>query len=449
MSDLAPPAPRLRRGRGDTLGNALALFTTTILTSSLGFAFWWVVARTFEPTAVGAAGAALSIMQLIAIAAMVGLGTLLIAELSRRVRDPAELMTTAVIVTVLLGAILALIFGLGAAVLRTEALAAIRTPAGLALFVATAATTAALLVLDDAMIGISRASWQVWRNLVFSCAKLALIPLALLGWAADDPRAVIAAWLAGAILSFATLLALARRGAEPMLGRPRRALLSELRRMALAHHWLNLARAAPRLVMPLLVATQLSTVTNAYFFAALLLVTFAHVVPSHLATALFAIASGDRSTLTRELRGTLGIFAAVSIAAPVGCLVAGSALLGTFGAGYDMAATALTIMACGTFAIGVKSYYASIARINGDLERAVAVSCWGSALEIAAACLALALGGGIEALALAWVAAMTVQGVVLWPAIAVAGDLRGRPGARALRWVRWVAPRTMSLPADR
>jgi len=188
MADLAPPSPRLGRRPGDTLGNALALFTTTILTSSLGFAFWWVVARTFEPTAVGAAGAALSVMQLIAIAAMVGLGTLLIAELSRRERDPAELMTTAVIVTVLLGAVLALTFGLGAAVLRTEALAAIRTPAGLALFVATAATTAALLVLDDAMIGISRASWQVWRNLVFSCAKLALIPLALLGWAADDPR---------------------------------------------------------------------------------------------------------------------------------------------------------------------------------------------------------------------------------------------------------------------
>ena len=77
------------------------------------------------------------------------------------------------------------------------------------------------------------------------------------------------------------------------------------------------------------------------------------------------------------------------------------------------------------------------------------MSCWGSGLEIAAACLALALGGGIEALALAWVAAMTVQGAILWPVIAVAGDLPGRPRANAPRWMRWVAPRTMSRSAHR
>jgi len=73
----------------------------------------------------------------------------------------------------------------------------------------------------------------------------------------------------------------------------------------------------------------------------------------------------------------------------------------------------------------------------------------GSGLEIAAACLALALGGGIEVLALAWVAAMTVQGAILWPVIAVAGDLPGRPRANAPRWMRWVAPRTMSRSAHR
>jgi len=448
VPEFAPGAPPPGRRPTGTLGNALALFTTTIVTSAFGFAFWWAVARSFDAQAVGAAGAALSIMQLISIAAMLGLGTLLISELSRGERDPPELMTTAVIVTVVLGSLLALAFAAATAGLASEATETIQDPVGLALFASTAALTAALLVLDDAMIGLSRASWQVWRNLAFSCAKLALIPVALLWWASDDPRGVIAAWLAGTLISFATLLGLARRGGERMLGRPRRALLGELRRVALAHHWLNLAAAAPRLVLPLLVATLLSTVVNAYFFAALLLVTFVHVVPIHLSTALFAIASGERQVLQRELRRTFLVFCAVCVLAPLAFSLAGAALLNTFGASYDAAATTLTIMSLGTFPTGVRSYYTAVARVNGDLERAAALSSAGSALEIAAAGLALALGGGIEVMAIAWVAAMALEAAILWPAVAVAGDLPGRPRGRMLRRLRWTAPRTLGRSSD-
>ncbi len=443
MADLAPGGLLPRRKRGDTLGNALALFATTVLTSAFGFAFWWAVARSFEPAAVGAASAALSVMQLMSIAAMVGLGTLLIAELSRGDRRSAQLMTTAVIVAVGAGCMLAAAFAAIAAQVAPEATTALRGPLGLALFMATTASTAALLVLDDAMIGLSRASWQVWRNLVFSIAKLALLPLAVVVWTGDDPRGVVAAWLAGVLVSLVTLLLLARRGGEQLVGRPRASLLGELRRIALAHHWLTLSSAAPRLLLPLLVAVQLSTETNAYFYAALLLATFAHIVPGHLSTALFAIASSERSTLERELRRTFAIFVAVAVSAPLVFAIAGGPLLRAFGPGYDTATQTLTIIGLGTFAAGVKSYYGAVARVNGDIARAATICSIGSGLEVVVAWLALASGGGIETLAIAWVATMVVEALLLYPAVAWAGGLPGRPAGALRRLLRWTAPRTL------
>lgn len=447
LPGVAPGTRAPIRRRGDTLGNALALFTTTILTSAFGFAFWWVVARAFKPEAVGAAAAALAVMQLIAIVAMVGLGTLLIAELSRGERHPAEIMTTAVLVALLLGGVLGAAFAGIAAAVAGGATAALQGPVGVTVFAATVASTAALLVLDDAMIGLSRASWQVWRNLVFAAAKLALLPAALVVWTGDDPRGVVAAWLGGVLVSFAALLVLARRGGEQMLGRPRAELLGELRRLALEHHWLNLSAAAPRLVLPLLVAVALSTVTNAYFYAALLVATFAHIVPSHLSTALFAIASGERSALKRELRRTFVIFAAVAVVAPLIFAAAGGLILSTFGPGYGRAARTLTIIGLGTFATGVKSYYMAVARVNGDLSRAAILCSLGSGLEIGVAMLALAAGAGIDTLSVAWVAVMAVEGLVFWPAVAVAGELPLRPRGRLVQSMRWSAPRTLDPPS--
>jgi len=447
MSVAAPRTRAPTARRGDTLGNALALFTTTILTSAFGFAFWWVVARAFKPEAVGAAAAALAVMQLISIAAMVGLGTLLIAELSRGEREPPELMSTAVLVALVLGGLVAIAVAGIALALAPRASAALRGPAGVGLFAATAALTAALLVLDDAVIGLSRASWQVWRNLVFSAAKLALLPAVLAGWSGEDPRGVLGAWLGGVLVSFAALLLLARRAGQPMLRRPRRELLVELRRVALTHHWLNLSGAAPRLVLPLLVAVQLSTATNAYFYAALLLATFAHIVPAHLSTALFAVASGERSTLKHELRRTFVIFIGVAVAAPVVFAVAGRLILGTFGPGYPRATATLTIIGLGTFATGVKSYYTAVARVNGDLSRAALLCSLGSLLEIGAAWIALASGAGIETLAAAWVAVMALEGLVFWPAVAAAGGLPAQPRGRFARWLRWSAPRTLDPTA--
>jgi O-antigen/teichoic acid export membrane protein len=182
FESLSARAARLGIHRGSVVTNAISLFGTTVITSGLGFVFWIVAAHMFSRSAVGAGGAALSAMQLIANAGMLGLGTLLIGELSRGVEHPARLITTALCVSAGAGIVGAVGVALGVRALSASGMIP-NGVAGLALFAATAAVYAALLVLDDVTVGLSRASWQLWRNGVFSVVKLALLPVVALALA--------------------------------------------------------------------------------------------------------------------------------------------------------------------------------------------------------------------------------------------------------------------------
>ena len=437
---------RARSGsRGaEIIANAMSLFGTTVITSASGFGFWWVAAHMFSARAIGSGSAAVSALQLLAEAGMVGLGTLLIGELSKRSQERRELLSTALAVSTTAGAI----FGLGFALLITVVSPGSRTvpggAAGMTMFVAAVAVTAALLVLDDATVGLSRARWQLWRNAAFSILKLAVLPLIALGIHADGSVGLVGAWLAGALLSTALVAGLARHAGARLLARPKWRLVRTHGGTALTHHWLNLSLGAPRLLLPVLVAAYMGSVANAGFYIALLLVGFAHIVPTHLSTALFAIASGDRASLAQVLRRAIVITVLTGAASAAAFGFGGRLMLSLFGHGYESASAVLAVLGLATFASGVKSLYIAVCRVNGDLRRCALISCLGSAVEVLVPAIALAGHRPLPMVALCWLIAMTVEAVVIWPSVTVAGDLGELPRL-ATALIRWTAPRTFQV----
>jgi O-antigen/teichoic acid export membrane protein len=430
-----------RRGiyRGGVIANASSLFGSTVVTSLFGFAFWVVAAQLFDPATVGAGGAAISAMQLVATAAMLGLGTLLIGELSGAAGDRAELITTALLTSTSAGLVGGAILASGAQALwSTETVPS--GVAGIALFSGTAGVSAALLVLDDATIGLRRASWQFWRNLAFSILKLAALPLAYFGLGLDDSIGLLTAWFAGAVLSIVVVAVFAGRARVRLIAPPQLDLFRRYGGAAFTHHWLNLSSAAPRLLLPVLVAAYLTPATNASFYSALLLISFAYVASTHLGTALFGIQRGDVRVLQREVRRTIKVCVAIAAIALLVFGAGGNLLLSMFGSGYDDAALPLAILALGTFPNAVRSQYIAICRVNGDLGRCAVISSLGSALEILLPFVALAAGAGLVVVACAWVSAMLLESLVLWPAVAAAAG----QGSRVPWRTSWLAPRTFA-----
>src|SRR5690242_16658174 len=81
---LAGAVVRIWQQNHDMLHNAGSLFGTTIVTSALGFVFWALAARLFNPHAVGFGSAAISAITVLGTIGMFGLNTLLIGELPHR-----------------------------------------------------------------------------------------------------------------------------------------------------------------------------------------------------------------------------------------------------------------------------------------------------------------------------------------------------------------------------
>ena len=73
----------------------------------------------------------------------------------------------------------------------------------------------------------------------------------------------------------------------------------------MAHNWLNLAIGLPYSLIPVLVAVVVSPSANAAFYIAWMLSSFLYVVPAHLSTVLFAVASSNPQAMARKLRFTL------------------------------------------------------------------------------------------------------------------------------------------------
>src|SRR5260370_3980024 len=96
------------------LVNSVSLVGTTVITSVLGFVYWWVAARRFTLEAVGIASASVSAMTLFGGLCILGLGTLLITELPRHPEQAGSLISTSLIVVGGVGGVVGFVFAVAA-----------------------------------------------------------------------------------------------------------------------------------------------------------------------------------------------------------------------------------------------------------------------------------------------------------------------------------------------
>src|SRR5205823_2688649 len=128
--------------------------------------------------------------------------------------------------------------------------------------------TSITLVLDQALVGLLSGGLQLWRNTIFSIAKLAVLFVVSLWLSQAAGITIYATWAIGNAFSLAVLAGVALRKGK-WSGRihlPQWGLLRKLGATALQHHLLNLTLQAPSLLIPLLVTVLLSAKDNAWFY---------------------------------------------------------------------------------------------------------------------------------------------------------------------------------------
>jgi len=410
------------------LANTASLVGTSLVTLSLGFVYWRLAAHRFPARSVGIGAAGISAMMLLATISVLGFGTLLIAELSKPAARRGDLLATAIVITGAVGLVLGAGFAMLMPTISPHLASFGKNAETVSLFALGVALTTIGLVLDQALIGILRGMYQFWRNVVLGVSKLVLLGGIATYTSLRSGLIIYGTWVTGILLSLA-FLALAFSNWRRSLRQWHFdwKLISTLKRVALWHHGINLGLQVPVFALPVIVTALLSPEQGAYFYTAWMFATVVFVIPLSLSTVLFAMSAAQPAALRSRMRQTIGHSVTAGLAAVALVFIAGPWVLGLFGAGYALHASAsFRILILAVFPLIVRYHFVAVSRVFGLLRRAAFLVAATSVLELSGAIIGGEIGN-LVGLTVGWVTAVCLEAVVMSPLVyrVMAG---GRPG---------------------
>jgi O-antigen/teichoic acid export membrane protein len=413
----------------DLLRNAGSLAATTGLTSLFGFVFWIVADHEFPKAEVGHAIAATNAMQLLGMIGMFGLGTMMIGELPRRRRDRGGLFAASMAASAIGSAVLGIIFAavVGLYFSDGEHLPGIGgTPAQLLIFVAGVALTGATMVFDEGTIGLLRGGVQLWRNMALSGIKLAVLPVLALflhdAYGVGISLSLVIA-TAGSMIPAAVML---MRGGSSIFHRPDWQSLRRLFPVAVSHNWLNLATAIPPSLIPVVVPLAVGAALNSVFYDVWMISALLFMVPVHLGTVLFALASASPEAIAEKLRFVLRISLLIGLPVMAVLAVGAHFALNLFGPGYAALGTVpLWLRIIGYIPQMPKAQFVAVSRATNRVGRAAGLLCFFALCEVASVYVGGKLGdryiggqlGGLYGLSLAYLGVLVVEGLITAPTV--------------------------------
>jgi O-antigen/teichoic acid export membrane protein len=411
----------------DLLRNAGSLAATTGLTSLFGFAFTVVGARSF-PLTLGDGTAAINAMQLFAMIGMFGLGTMLLGELPKMNRGRGVLFSAAMSVSFIGSVVLALVFALIVGAFFGGKLPGIGGDLGqILLFVTGTALTGATLVFDEGIIGMLRGGMQLWRNMVMSAVKLAVLPVAAIVLHDKFGVGISVAFVIGTAGSLIPVFFMFARERISVFHRPDWQRMRELLPVALSHNWLNLATQVPPRVIPIVVVAVVGSKAGGVFYVIWMISALLFMVPVQLGTVLFALASASPDIVAEKLRFVLRVSLMIGLPVMLVLAVGSHFMLSFYNTPkVNFAADGtlpLILLIVGYIPQMPSAQYVAVSRANGRVNQAAGLLASFGALEVAAI-FAGGKMGGLDGLSFAYLGVLLLQGLVTAPAVFRAAAIR-------------------------
>lgn len=377
------------------LHHAALLTIGPVLGAGLGFIFWWIAARTFDPTEVGLATAAISAMNVLALAASLSLG-ITYTGLHLSVMPNGHALVTAAIIASVLMAALAFVAGWGIAVLfHLDVLRTLGNMAGAELILAGAIAFTLTDLTSGALTGYLRNGLRMAKESLGPVIRISMLAGALL--LAGMPRGyatLVIPGIAAELIGFLMVVAVIWFQTGHLWTRPDFAGLKSLIPTAISHHLLNLTSMGPPAVMPLLVAEAVSPAASAAFFPAWMILQIALLASAGASTALFALGVREPDQMGARLRFSLALSLFVSLAAGVVLLIILDPLLAFLNPEYPaLAGSSLKFIGFGAIGMMLKQHYMAAMRFGGRMLQATPVLALGGLAELVGAGLGAYLNG--------------------------------------------------------
>jgi O-antigen/teichoic acid export membrane protein len=402
----------------DLLRNAGSLAATTGLTSLFGFVFWIVADHEWTPTEAGAAIASTNAIQLFGTIGMFGLGTMLIGELPKRNSNRGGLFAASLAVSGIGATVLGLIFAVVVGLYFNSSLPGVGgTPGEMLIFVIGVALTGAMLVFDEGTIGLLRGGIQLWRNMVMSAIKLAILPVTAVILHDKYGVGITLAFVIGTAGSMIPAAIMITRDGTRVFHRPDWMSLRRLLPVAINHNWLNLALATPSRIIPIVVPLAVSKSANSVFYDAWMITSLLFMVPVHLSTVLFALASASPELVAEKLRFVLRVSLMIGLPVMAVLAIAAHFALNLFGPGYATLGTVpLWLLIIGYIPQMPRAQFIAVSRATNRVGQAAGLLCFFSLCEVTSIYVGGKMGG-LVGLSFAYLGVLTMEGIITAPTV--------------------------------
>jgi O-antigen/teichoic acid export membrane protein len=419
-SGLSSKARDLYQRNQDLLRNAGSLAATTGLTSIFGFVFSIVAVRMFTADQVGWGNAAINAMQLFGTIGMFGLGTMLIGELPKRARERGGLFAASLATSAIGSAVLALIFAVIVGLYFSDAhhLPGIGgSPGQILLFVIGTSLTGATLVFDEGTIGLLRGGVQLWRNMASSAIKLAVLPVTTIVLHDAYGVGLSLAFVIATVGSMIPASIMLMRGGSRIFRRPDWQSLRRLLPVAINHNWLNLAMATPSRIIPIVVTVVVGGAGGGVFYVVWMISALLFMVPVHLGTVLFALASASPELVAEKLRFVLRVSLLIGLPVMVVLAIGAHFMLGIYKPEYAQLGTVpLWLLIIGYIPQMPRAQFIAVSRATGNVGKAAGLLCFFASCEVGS----IFIGGkfgGLNGLSFAYLGVLVMEGLITAPTV--------------------------------
>ncbi|WP_435215161.1 lipopolysaccharide biosynthesis protein [Streptomyces sp. bgisy034] len=336
--------PGLGRSSGGSplFRNAYALMINTGVSAVLGLGFWLAAARYYSESAVGQGSAAIAAMKFLA-----GLTAVALTGALARFIPVAGRRSGRLIFRTYAGSCVIVALAAGVFLLTLDlwgpSYRFLNGPLNGLFFVVAVVAWNLLTLQDGVLTGLRSALWVPVGNTVFSAVKLGL----LMAFAVAIPTAgVFVSWVAAIAVSVLPLGWLVFRRLVPRHAaatdeQARPPSLKEIGRFLAGDYTGSLFSLAVVYLIPVIVAAQVSSEDNAYFYITATIGGTVNLLAINMGASLTVEGAHDPGRLAANTRAALRRMARIML--PVAAILFFGApwILGVFGPGYADAATPL------------------------------------------------------------------------------------------------------------
>lgn len=383
--------------------NSVALMANTAINAGLGFVFWVVVARHFAADSVGVVTTTMSSINLLGVAACLGLPNALVPLLARG-GDQRQRIITALAATQ------------GSALLFTLICCAtpLRPPAWeggwheQALVLVAIQCTAAGMVLDASFIAIRQAHWLAVKNLLVGITRVALLaaPMSSLSAVGHLLAVQVASICLGLTLSLGIIVRVV-----PGTCRVRRSAISDVLGFTAANYVGLVLGILPTTLTPVLVLRLLGPAQGAYFSVCLMLLGLLNVIAGSMSQSLFAETGNAKQQSAALVRTASRAVLLLLIPATASAVLLAPVGLAVFGDSYRAAGTAsLRWMFAGALCASISYLLDASVNGRGDGVGYLFLNAQNAVLVVVAVW--LGAGYGLTGVGIAWCAAQTLSAVI-------------------------------------